>query len=94
MGTANVLEAARRAGSACARVVCVTTDKCYENLERAFPYARATRSAATTRTAQQGVRRAGRRAYRDTFLAELGIAVASSARAGNVIGGGDWATTA
>ncbi len=88
-GTANVLEAVRHAGSVRA-VVVVTTDKVYRNLEQPFPYREtdalgghdpysASKAAAEIVVAS----------YRDSFLAALGIAVAS-ARAGNVIGGGDW----
>lgn len=90
MGTANLLEALRQSPSVRA-VVNVTSDKCYENLggERAFreddplgghdPYS-SSKACAELVTA----------AYRSSFLAEAGVAVAS-ARAGNVIGGGDWA---
>jgi CDP-glucose 4,6-dehydratase len=89
MGTVNVLEAARACPSVHA-VVIVTSDKCYENLEtgRAFretdpmggrdPYG-ASKACAEIVTA----------AYRESFFAD-GAAVAS-VRAGNVIGGGDWA---
>lgn len=88
-GTANVLEAVRLAGSARA-VVVVTTDKVYSNLEQPFPYREsdalgghdpysASKAAAEIIVAS----------YREAFLSELGVAVAS-ARAGNVIGGGDW----
>jgi CDP-glucose 4,6-dehydratase len=90
MGTVNVLEAARACPSVRA-VVIVTSDKCYENREtgRAFretdpmggrdPYA-ASKGAAELVTG----------AYRESFFAD-GAAVAS-VRAGNVIGGGDWAS--
>jgi len=89
MGTVNVLEAARACPSVRA-VVVVTSDKSYQNPEtgRAFretdpvggrdPYA-ASKAAAEIVTA----------AYRESFFAD-GAAVAS-VRAGNVIGGGDWA---
>ena len=89
MGTVNVLEAARACPSVRA-VVIVTSDKVYENPEtgRAFretdplggrdPYG-ASKAAAELVTA----------AYRESFFAD-GAAVAS-VRAGNVIGGGDWA---
>jgi CDP-glucose 4,6-dehydratase len=89
MGTVNVLDAARVCPSVRA-VVIVTSDKCYENREtgRAFretdpmggrdPYA-ASKGAAELVTA----------AYRESFFAD-GAGVAS-VRAGNVIGGGDWA---
>ena len=89
MGTVNVLEAARACPSVRA-VVVVTSDKSYQNPEtgRAFnetdpvggrdPYA-ASKACAEIVTA----------AYRESFFAD-GAAVAS-VRAGNVIGGGDWA---
>lgn len=90
MGTAHVLDALR--GQAEVRVaVVVTTDKVYRNREWAWPYREddalgghdpysASKAAAELAVAS----------YRDAFLAEQGVAVAS-ARAGNVIGGGDWA---
>lgn len=90
IGTANVLEAARDAGSLGAIVV-ITTDKVYRNNEtgQAFaeddplggrdPYS-ASKAAAEIVAAS----------YRASFLAEQGIPMAT-ARAGNVIGGGDWA---
>jgi CDP-glucose 4,6-dehydratase len=90
MGTAHVLDALR--GQADVRaVVVVTTDKVYRNREWAYPYREddplgghdpysASKAAAEIITAS----------YRDAFLAAQGVAVAT-ARAGNVIGGGDWA---
>jgi CDP-glucose 4,6-dehydratase len=91
MGTAHVLDALRGLDSV--RVaVSVTTDKVYENVERLGGYREneplggydpysSSKAAAELVTA----------AYRRSFLAEQGVAVAT-ARAGNVIGGGDWAT--
>jgi CDP-glucose 4,6-dehydratase len=90
MGTVNVLDAARSCDSVRA-VVIITSDKCYQNLEngRAFceddamggrdPYS-ASKGCAELVTA----------AYRSSFF-ESGDAVVASVRAGNVIGGGDWA---
>ncbi|MBI3101656.1 MAG: CDP-glucose 4,6-dehydratase [Burkholderiales bacterium] len=90
MGTAHVLDALR--GQADVRaVVVVTTDKVYRNREWAYPYREddplgghdpysASKAAAEIVAAS----------YRDAFLAAQGVAVAT-ARAGNVIGGGDWA---
>jgi len=91
-GTVNVLEAARGCSSLRAIVV-VTSDKCYENREWEFayrendplggrdPYA-ASKAAAELAVA----------AYRASFfLAGARKVGAASARAGNVIGGGDWA---
>lgn len=90
MGTAHLLDALR--GLASVRVaVVVTTDKVYRNREWAYPYREddalgghdpysASKAAAELVTSS----------YRDAFLAAQGVAVAT-ARAGNVIGGGDWA---
>lgn len=89
MGTANLLEAVRLRGEPCA-VVVITTDKVYENVgwEHRYreidplgghdPYS-ASKAAAEMVTG----------AYRRSFLAAAGIRLAT-ARAGNVIGGGDW----
>jgi CDP-glucose 4,6-dehydratase len=89
-GTVNVLEALRHT-DATRVIVAVTTDKVYRNRERghAFreddelgghdPYS-ASKAAAELAIAS----------YRDAFFAPRGVALAS-ARAGNVIGGGDWA---
>lgn len=90
MGTVNVLEAVRRTASV-RHVVSVTTDKCYHNREWPWPYREhealggfdpysSSKACAEHVTA----------AYRDSFLRDRGVHVAS-ARAGNVIGGGDWA---
>jgi len=95
MGTVNVLEAMRHTATLRAGVM-VTTDKCYENREWEWGYREnepmggydpysSSKACAELVTA----------AYRSSFFnpkkyAEHGVAVAS-ARAGNVIGGGDWA---
>ena len=89
MGTAHVLDALRGVESVRVAVI-VTTDKVYRNLEQPYPYREddalgghdpysASKAAAELVTAS----------YRDAFLHAQGVAVAS-ARAGNVIGGGDW----
>lgn len=88
-GTAHVLEAARHTPSVRA-VVVVTSDKCYDNKEWPWPYREteplgghdpysASKACAELITA----------AWRNSFPRD-GLAIAS-ARAGNVIGGGDWA---
>lgn len=89
LGTVNLLEAMRGLGGLRAAVM-VTTDKVYRNREenRSFaeddllgghdPYS-ASKAASEIAIAS----------YRDTFFAERNVAIAS-ARAGNVIGGGDW----
>jgi CDP-glucose 4,6-dehydratase len=90
LGTANLLEAARHTPGVKA-IVNVTSDKCYDNREWIWPYrendglgghdpyssSKACAELVTT-------------AYRRSFLHTMGIRLAS-VRAGNVIGGGDWA---
>ncbi len=91
MGTAHVLEAARKAGSVRA-VVVVTTDKCYENHEWVYPYREIDALGGTDPySSSKACAELLVAAYRASFLRSEGIAVAT-ARAGNVIGGGDWAT--
>lgn len=89
MGTVNVLEAVRHCPSVRA-VVVITTDKCYENREWILPYREDdalggfdpySNSKACVELLCAS--------FRDSFLRENGTALAT-ARAGNVIGGGDW----
>lgn len=90
MGTVHVLEAARRCGSVRA-VVNVTTDKCYENREWVWGYREdEPMGGYDPYSNSKGCSELVTSAYRRSFMAEAGIALAS-ARAGNVIGGGDWA---
>jgi CDP-glucose 4,6-dehydratase len=90
LGTVNLLEAVR-AVPECRSVVNVTTDKVYSNPETGEPFAEdcplggfdpysASKASSEIVTAS----------YRDAFFSGDGAAVAT-ARAGNVIGGGDWA---
>jgi CDP-glucose 4,6-dehydratase len=90
LGTANVLECLRRLTKPCAAVM-ITTDKCYENREWCYGYREndplgghdpysASKAAAEVIIAS----------YQRSFFQSHPVRVAS-ARAGNVIGGGDWA---
>jgi CDP-glucose 4,6-dehydratase len=92
MGTVNVLDAVRHAGEQVLAVVVVTSDKCYENrngAQRRFveedplggsdPYSSSKACAELV---------AG--AYRSSFFSGDGAPRIATARAGNVIGGGDW----
>ncbi len=90
MGTIRVLDGLRQLDRPCS-VVCVTTDKCYENREWNYGYREedplgghdpysASKAAAEIAIAS----------YRKSFFSHGKVAV-GSARAGNVIGGGDWA---
>lgn len=89
MGTANLLDALR--GSESVKVaVLVTTDKVYRNMEWPFPYRENdTLGGHDPYSASKAASEIVAASYRDAFLAENGIAIAT-ARAGNVIGGGDW----
>ena len=90
MGTVHVLESARNTPSVKAIVV-VTTDKCYENKEWAWGYREnESMGGRDPYSSSKGCAELVTSAYRNSFLQSSGIAVAS-ARAGNVIGGGDWA---
>ncbi|MGH9606797.1 MAG: CDP-glucose 4,6-dehydratase [Terracidiphilus sp.] len=95
MGTVNLLEAVRSCDSVCA-VVVITTDKCYENQEWVWPYRETDRLGGhDPYSNSKACAELVVSAYRDSFFppvqyAQHGVAIAS-ARAGNVIGGGDWA---
>ena len=91
MGTVNLLEAVRQ--SDCVRaVVNVTTDKCYENREWPWGYREnEPLGGHDPYSSSKGCAELVTSAYRASFFKGSGVAVAS-ARAGNVIGGGDWAT--
>lgn len=95
MGTVNVLEAIRQNGGVKA-VVSVTTDKCYENREWAWGYREnEAMGGYDPYSSSKGCAELVTSAYRSSYFnadayARHGVAVAS-ARAGNVIGGGDWA---
>ena len=89
-GTANLLDALR--GCASLRVaVMITTDKVYENPEDGYPFRETDRLGGyDPYSASKAASEFVIASYRRSFLAGQGVAVAS-ARAGNVIGGGDWA---
>lgn len=90
MGTVHVLEAARQVGTARA-IVNVTTDKCYENKEWVWGYREdEPMGGYDPYSNSKGCSELVTSAYRRSFFQRSGIALAS-ARAGNVIGGGDWA---
>jgi CDP-glucose 4,6-dehydratase len=90
MGTANILESLRLTDSAKA-VVMVTTDKVYRNIESLRPYKEDDALGGfDPYSASKAASELIIDCYRNSFLNVKGISVAS-ARAGNVIGGGDWA---
>lgn len=90
MGTVHVLEAARQTATVKA-IVNVTTDKCYENKEWVWGYRETEPMGGhDPYSNSKGCSELVSSAYRQSFLKNAGIALAT-ARAGNVIGGGDWA---
>ena len=87
IGTLNLLEACRNSGSTKA-VVNVTTDKVYENKKQMKAYVESDRLGghdpySSSKACSEFVTAA----YRDSFLSGIGVA---TARAGNILGGGDW----
>ncbi|AGX87885.1 CDP-glucose 4,6-dehydratase [Candidatus Symbiobacter mobilis] len=90
MGTVHLLDCVRRVPSVRA-VVVVTTDKCYDNREWPWPYREnEAMGGFDPYSSSKGCAELVTAAYRSSFFREGAVAVAS-ARAGNVIGGGDWA---
>ncbi len=90
MGTANVLEAIRHCDSVRAALI-VTTDKCYENREWIYPYRETDRlGGIDPYSSSKACAELVSAAYRASYFSSSPIHVAT-ARAGNVIGGGDWA---
>lgn len=89
MGTVNLFEAVRKTATVRA-VINITTDKCYENKETLRPYQEGDAMGGyDPYSSSKGCSELVTAAYRRSFLAEAGVSVAT-ARAGNVIGGGDW----
>lgn len=91
MGTVHLLEAVRATPGVKA-MVNITTDKCYENREWVWGYREhEPMGGFDPYSSSKGCAELVTSAYRRSFLEPAGTALAS-ARAGNVIGGGDWAT--
>lgn len=89
IGTVNVLEAARSVSSVKA-VVIITTDKVYDNKEWLWAYRENERLGGfDPYSNSKACAELAVSAYRNSFFAESDCLIAS-ARAGNVIGGGDW----
>lgn len=91
IGTANILEACRKTESIKAIIV-VTTDKVYENKEWIWGYRESDRLGgydpySTSKVASELVVES----YRKSFFNNSKSPLVATARAGNVIGGGDWA---
>lgn len=90
LGTAHLLEACREVESVRA-VVVVTTDKCYENREWIYGYREdEPLGGHDPYSASKACAELVTSSYRRSFFHEDGAALIASARAGNVVGGGDW----
>ena len=89
MGTISLLEAIRATDSVRA-VLVVTTDKCYDNREWPWPYREQDALGGfDPYSSSKACVELLCASYRDSFLRAAGVALAT-ARAGNVLGGGDW----
>lgn len=91
MGTANVLDAVRLAGEHVRVVVVVTTDKCYENSGPPRRFTEADRlGGADPYSSSKACAELVTAAFRQSYFQSEDAPRVASARAGNVIGGGDW----
>jgi CDP-glucose 4,6-dehydratase len=91
IGTAKVLEVARSCNNLKA-IINITTDKCYENVGFDKSYKETDPMGGyDPYSSSKGCAELVAASYRRSYLNDLGIGIAS-ARAGNVIGGGDWAS--
>jgi CDP-glucose 4,6-dehydratase len=90
LGTVNVFEAIRQVG--CTKtIVNITTDKCYENQEWHWGYREQdTLGGHDPYSNSKACAELVTNAYRNSYFKKMNVGLAS-ARAGNVIGGGDWA---
>jgi len=91
MGTVNVLDAVRRGGDGVRVLVNVTTDKCYENREWEWGYRETEPMGGhDPYSSSKGCAELVTSAFRNSFFSDPDGTRVASARAGNVIGGGDW----
>ncbi len=92
LGTVHVLEALKQLNNACAAVL-ITTDKCYENREWVYGYRESDPLGGyDPYSSSKAAAEIAIASWRSSFFAGAHSAVGiASARAGNVIGGGDWA---
>lgn len=91
MGTVNMMDAARKITHSC-KIVLITSDKCYENVEWTWGYRENDRlGGKDPYSASKGAAELAIHAYIQSYFKKLPHLKVASARAGNVIGGGDWA---
>jgi CDP-glucose 4,6-dehydratase len=92
MGTVHLLEAVRTQIHHPCAVVCITTDKCYQNREWLHPYREEDAMGGhDPYSASKGAAELVISSYRSSYFHGASPIRLASARAGNVIGGGDWA---
>lgn len=90
-GTVHVLDACRRQPDL-RGIICVTSDKCYENREWVWPYRETDPMGGhDPYSSSKGAAELVIAAWRRSFFHGAGAPLLASVRAGNVIGGGDWA---
>ena len=92
LGTANILDALRRSNNECTAVM-ITSDKCYDNVEWTYGYRETDRlGGKDPYSGSKGAAELVIKSYVESFFKkpESNVQVAVG-RAGNVIGGGDWA---
>ncbi len=91
MGTANVLDAIRHTDSVQAAIV-VTSDKCYDNPSHGQPFQESDNLGGhDPYSASKACAELVSAAYRSSFFSSSSGAAVASTRAGNIVGGGDWA---
>jgi len=91
LGTLNMLEALRHLKQKCA-VVLITSDKCYDNVEWVWGYRETdTLGGPDPYSASKGAAELVIRSHVKSFFPKDGAVRIATGRAGNVIGGGDWA---
>jgi CDP-glucose 4,6-dehydratase len=92
MGTVNVLDAVRRHREGVRALISVTSDKCYENREWEWGYReQEPMGGHDPYSSSKGCAELVTAAYRRSYFSDPDGPRIASARAGNVIGGGDWA---
>lgn len=91
IGTANILEALRISNKPCIAIM-ITSDKCYDNVEWVWGYKETDHlGGKDPYSASKGAAELMIKTYYHSYFKKDGIVKIASVRAGNVIGGGDWA---
>ena len=91
LGTANILEALKKLNKACIAVM-ITSDKCYDNVEWVWGYKETDHlGGKDPYSASKGAAELMIKTYFHSYFKKDGKIKIASVRAGNVIGGGDWA---